>query len=71
MRDEKRITAYKPLEEVTLFSGEKYFIESEKKEAFYRDLNERKFVRIGGDMVAVSAIKTVRKADDYLESSIA
>lgn len=64
------ITLFKPLHEVVLFSGETYFIPSEKAEAFYRDLNASKFIEIGGDMLAVSAIKAVQKSNDALERAL-
>lgn len=64
------MTVFKPIHEVVLFSGETYHIPSEKSDSFYKDLNERKFIPIGGDMVAVSAIKIVRKSNDVLERAI-
>lgn len=64
------ITLFKPIHEVVTFGGETYYIESEVAERFFADLNASKFVRIGGDMVAVSAIKLVRKSNDALERAL-
>lgn len=56
------IVKFVPKHEIVLFSGEKFYIPSEKYESLKKALKTEKFVEVDGSLLNVSSIKTVSSA---------
>ena len=56
------IVKYEPKHEIHFYDGSTLYIDSSRKDAFFKAMEEMKFVRIGEGLYATSSIKSVLPA---------
>lgn len=60
------IVVYEPLHVVKTFSWDKYYIKSSNYDIFTKTIEQNKYVDLNGELIAVSSIESVKRANSDL-----